>query len=55
MARILVIEDNENNRVLLSRRLKARGYEVLTAEDAESGLPLITTEKPDLILMSWNF
>jgi two-component system cell cycle response regulator DivK len=51
MAKILVIEDVENNRVLLSRRLSARGYEVVVAEDAECGLPLARTERPDLILM----
>jgi CheY-like chemotaxis protein len=51
MAKILIIEDNENNRVLLSRRLKAQGYEVFTAEDAEKGLPMVTAMKPDLVLM----
>lgn len=51
MAKILVIEDNENNRVLLSRRLKAQGYEVVTADDAESGLPMVHSVRPDLILM----
>src|SRR5438874_2187518 len=51
MAKIMVIEDNENTRVLLTKRLKARGHEVLTAEDAESGLPAVQREKPDLILM----
>ena len=50
MARILVIEDNENNRVLLTRRLKARGHEVVTVEDAEKGLALAQTGA-DLILM----
>jgi len=51
MPKILVIEDNENNRVLLTRRLKARGHEVLTAPDAEQGLALAQTELSDLILM----
>ena len=51
MAKILIIEDNENNRVLLTRRLKARGYDVLTAEDAESGLPMVQQTHPDLVLM----
>ena len=51
MPKILVIEDNENNRVLLTRRLKAKGHEVLTAEDAEQGLALAQTELSDLILM----
>lgn len=51
MFKILVIEDTENNRVLLQRRLKLRQFEVLTAEDAEHGLPLARHEQPDLILM----
>ena len=51
MAKILIIEDTENNRVLLTRRLKSRGYDVVTVEDAEKGLPLVVAEKPDLILM----
>ena len=51
MPKILVIEDNENNRVLLTRRLKARGHEVITAEDAEQGLALAQTGLSDLILM----
>jgi two-component system, cell cycle response regulator DivK len=51
MAKILIIEDTENNRVLLTRRLKPKGHEVVTAENAEAGLALVTTERPDLILM----
>ena len=51
MAKILIIEDTENNRVLLSRRLKPRGHEVLTADDGERGVALAQAELPDLILM----
>jgi len=51
MARILVIEDTENTRVLLQRRLKLKNHDVLTAEDAERGLVVAQSEKPDLILM----
>jgi CheY-like chemotaxis protein len=51
MPKILIIEDTENNRVLLTRRLKPRGHEIITAEDAEYGLALIESERPDLILM----
>ena len=51
VAKILIIEDTENNRILLTRRLKSRGYEVVTADDAESGLPMALNEKADLILM----
>jgi two-component system, cell cycle response regulator DivK len=51
MAKILIIEDTENNRVLLTRRLKPKGHEIVTAEDAERGLELVPDERPDLILM----
>ena len=51
MAKILVIEDTENNRVLLTRRLKPKGHDILTAEDAERGLAMALAEKPALILM----
>ena len=51
MAKILIIEDTENNRVLLTRRLKPRGHVIVLAEDAERGLALVPTEQPDLILM----
>lgn len=51
MAKILIIEDTENNRILLSRRLKPRGYDIVMADDAEKGIPLAGSENPDLILM----
>ena len=51
MAKILIIEDTENNRVLLTRRLRPRGYDIITAEDAEKGLLLVEGERPDLVLM----
>jgi len=51
MAKILIIEDTENNRVLLTRRLRPRGYDIITAEDAEKGLLLVESERPDLVLM----
>ena len=51
MAKILIIEDTENNRVLLTRRLKPRGHDIVTAENAESGLAMVAAERPDLILM----
>ena len=44
MAKILIIEDTENNRVLLTRRLRPRGYDIITAEDAEKGLLLVEGE-----------
>jgi CheY-like chemotaxis protein len=51
MAKILIIEDTENNRVLLTRRLKPRGHDIVTADNAENGLAMIASERPDLILM----
>jgi two-component system cell cycle response regulator DivK len=48
---ILIIEDDEMNRDMLSRRLKRRGYEVLVAVDGEMGIELARTKAPDLILM----
>ncbi len=54
MAKILLVEDNEMNRDMLSRRLVRRGYEVVIAVDGESGLALTATESPDLILMDMS-
>ena len=51
MPKILYIEDTENNRILVTRRLEKKGYQVLTAESAEQGLALASLEMPDLILM----
>ncbi len=51
MHKILYIEDTENNRILVTRRLEKKGYQVITAENAASGLALAQSEKPDLILM----
>lgn len=54
MARILLVEDNEMNRDMLSRRLKRKGYAVLVAEDGESGVKMAIDEVPDLILMDMS-
>ncbi len=51
MAKLLIIDDTENNRVLLSRRLKPRGHEILLAEDAEQGVALAREQRPDIIFM----
>ena len=51
MPKILLVEDNEMNRDMLSRRLQRKGYSVVTAEDGEKGLLLARSEVPDLILM----
>ena len=54
MTKILIVEDNEMNRDMLSRRLKRRGYEVLVAVDGEMGIALARTQTPDLILMDMS-
>jgi two-component system, cell cycle response regulator DivK len=54
MAKILIVEDNEMNRDMLSRRLIRRGYTVVTAVDGEQGLVAARTERPDLILMDMS-
>ena len=54
MPKILLVEDNEMNRDMLSRRLQRRGYEVLTAVDGESGLALTKSETPALVLMDMS-
>src|SRR5215216_1100563 len=54
MARILLVEDNEMNRDMLSRRLQRRGYDVSVAVDGGEGLALARSEMPDLILMDMS-
>jgi CheY-like chemotaxis protein len=54
MPTILLIEDNELNRDMLSRRLVRKGYDVLIAEDGAKGLSAATDGKPDLILMDMS-
>src|SRR3981081_1029830 len=49
--RILVVDDNESNRMIIAIRLKAHGYEVLQADDGEKALAGATKERPDLILL----
>lgn len=51
MPKILLVEDNEMNRDMLTRRLQRRGYDIVTAETGEQGLSLARLESPDLILM----
>ncbi len=52
-ARLLVVDDNALNRDMLSRRLQRRDYEVLVAEDGESALEMLRTERIDLVLLDW--
>ena len=54
MAKILLVEDNEMNRDMLSRRLQRRGYEVLTAVDGERWLAMTRSESPVLVLMDMS-
>ena len=54
MAKILLVEDNEDNRDMLSRRLLRRNYEVVLAFDGEQGIDMAATEQPDLILMDMS-
>jgi two-component system cell cycle response regulator DivK len=54
MAKILLVEDNEMNRDMLSRRLERRGYEVVIAVDGREGVDLARSTAPDLILMDMS-
>jgi two-component system cell cycle response regulator DivK len=51
MPRIVLVEDNEDNRDMLSRRLVRRGFEILIAVNGEEAVEMVTREKPDLVLM----
>ena len=54
MPKILLVEDNEMNRDMLSRRLERKGYQVVMAVDGAQGVALAQSEKPDLILMDMS-
>jgi CheY-like chemotaxis protein len=54
LARILLVEDNEMNRDMLSRRLKRRGHDVLIAEDGAEGIAMALEHRPDLVLMDMS-
>ena len=54
MPKILLVEDNEMNRDMLSRRLERRGYEVVIAVDGQQGVDLAQSTHPDLILMDMS-
>ena len=51
MSKILLVEDNEMNRDMLSRRLERKEFEVIIAVDGQAGINMATMESPDLILM----
>ncbi len=54
MPKILLVEDNEMNRDMLSRRLERKGYSVVMATDGQSGVEMALSEMPDLILMDMS-
>jgi len=54
MTKILLVEDNEMNRDMLSRRLMRKGYEVVIAVDGQQGADMARSEAPDLILMDMS-
>ncbi len=54
MPKVLVVEDNEMNRDMLSRRLQRRGYEVIISVDGEDGVDKARSDSPDIILMDMD-
>jgi CheY-like chemotaxis protein len=54
MAKVLLVEDNEMNRDMLSRRLIRKGYEIVMAMDGAEAVAMATSERPDLILMDMS-
>lgn len=54
MSKILIVEDNELNRDMLSKRLERKGYEVVTAVDGQEGVVMAESLIPDLILMDMS-
>jgi len=54
VAKILLVEDNEMNRDMLSRRLQRKGYEVVLAEDGGQGVSMAQKETPDVILLDMS-
>ena len=54
MTNVLLIEDNEMNRDMLSRRLTKRGYTVVMAIDGQQGIDMSVSEKPDIILLDMS-
>ena len=54
MVKILIVEDNEMNRDMLSRRLERKGFETICAVDGRQGLEFALSTKPDLILMDMS-
>ena len=54
MAKVLLVEDNEMNRDMLSRRLMRQGFEVVCAVDGQAGVEATNNERPDIVLMDMS-
>jgi len=54
MAKILIVEDNEMNRDMLSRRLRRKGFEIEVAVDGQQGVEMATDLMPDIVLMDMS-
>jgi len=54
VAKILIVEDNEMNRDMLSRRLKRKGYDIEVAVDGQQGVEMATASMPDIVLMDMS-
>jgi CheY-like chemotaxis protein len=54
MAKVLLVEDNEMNRDMLSRRLIKKGFEVVMAMDGQQGIDMAVSESPDIILLDMS-
>jgi CheY-like chemotaxis protein len=54
MTKVLLVEDNEMNRDMLSRRLIKRGYEVILAADGRAGIELARSDRPDVVLLDMS-
>ena len=54
MSKVLIVEDNEMNRDMLSRRLMKRGYEIIMAVDGQQGVEMAAAETPDIILLDMS-
>ena len=54
MTKILLVEDNEDNRDMLSRRLDRKGFTVVLAVDGQEGVDMAKSESPDIILMDMS-
>lgn len=54
MTKVLIVEDNEMNRDMLSRRLQRKGYDIEIAEDGQAGVNAAIAGKPDIVLMDMS-